>query len=617
MKKLPLILTSVLIAGLSAAGQRIAVLNDTHVTPGAEADSALRVAVEQINAEQYDAVVVNGDLTNEGSDLQLTNIDRILRDIRHPLYVLPGNHEDNWSQSATHTFPRIWGNDRFAAKIGQTVIVGVNCGPYMKMGDGHIKQEDLHWLSDTLTALCTPGTRVLSFNHYPVRKDDLDNYIEYAGVLSRFPVVAHINGHYHRNIRYDIAGLPGVMLRSFIPAKTPGYLYSIVELTPDSLLFYEKNLDQAAPRRLYSLSGAPAAMNDPDSVYRAGTPAAPEGFSVRNVFTDKASIFTRLAFDKDAVYAANSLGQLLKIDKTTGRPVWTIPTGATIFSRPVVLPGGKVAFPYHAGIFVVDAGKGVIADTLATDPGTPYVADGLIAADRYLQGGYCRFEARNPLTGKIIWSYDSIGNYCQAAPAVCGDNVVFGAWDTNLRCLDLATGDLRWQWNNGKKANMLGPGNVVPVITAGRVYIVAPDRFMTALSLADGSQLWRNKDHRYRESLGVSPDGKRVYAKTMDGELAVIDATVPEFKELALVDLHLGYEHAPCIVAEADGIIYTGSRRGIITATDAATLGFIGQIPVGVSEINAIDIDPTDGSVWASLIEGKIVRIDKRAGAEK
>ena len=193
-----------------------------------------------------------------------------------------------------------------------------------------------------------------------------------------------------------------------------------------------------------------------------------------------------------------------------------------------------------------------------------------------------------------------------------GRDLVFGAWDTNLRCLDLATGRLRWVWNNGKTANMLGPGNVVPVITSDKVFVVAPDRYMTALDRATGRQLWRDNSVKYRESLGHSADLTRVYAKTMDGTLVAVDATSDHFQMLWEVDLGLGYEHAPCIVAEADGIIYAGSRRGIISAVDAATHTLLWSLPLGVSEVNGIDIDPATGHIYVSLIEGTIFRISRR-----
>lgn len=611
MKTKILIVLLVLANCLCAFGQRIAVLSDIHVTPGNANESALREAVKDINSQAFDLVVMNGDLGNEGSDRELTNVKSILDGIRHPLCVLPGNHETTWSQSATKTFVDLWGNDRFVTVIDSLVVVGINCGPYMKMGDGHIKQEDLHWLRSTLDSLATEGMRVISFNHYPLL-DDLDNMPEYVTLLQDYPVICHINGHYHRWRLYNAGGeesgsdMPCVMVRALDMGKQD-YGYSIIEADNDWVHVYNKQLGHKAEAK-YAFA---ARTSHKKAVFpQHEEPQVPEGFTADKVWTDSASIFTRLGFDGNNIYFGNSLGQARAISKAEGKAIWSIPTGASLFSRPVVLKKNRIAIPMHDGIIIADASTGRVKSKHHSSKG-PYVADGSISPDgkAYIQGGFKRIERRRPDNGELVWCYDSVFNYCQAAPAINGDDLVFGAWDTNLRCLDIKSGKLRWVWNNGRKANMLGPGNVVPVITDDKVFVVAPDRFMTAIDRASGKQLWRNNDHRYRESLGHSADGKRVYAKTMDGELVAVDATAPDFKELWTIDLGLGYEHAPCIVAEHEGYIYTGSRRGIVTITDASTHTLVGFVRLGVSEINGIDIDPVSGDIYVSLIEGTIWRI--------
>lgn len=605
-----------MLVSLGLSAQRIAVLSDVHVTPGNFNEGKLREAVAEINSGNFDFVVMNGDLGNEGSDAELNNIKSILDVIEKPLFVLPGNHENNWSQSATKTFVDLWGNDRFVADFDSLVIVGINCGPYMKMGDGHIKQEDLHWLKATLDQYAKPGKRVLSFNHYPLL-DDLDNCPDYLAVLEQYPVIAHVNGHYHSWRAYNAGGensgsdLPCVMVRALEMRKgdKKNYGYTILDIDSDWMHVYNKELGKA-PEAKYAFAAR-------EKHSKAKAPVrpeikAPEGFEVTKVWADSASIFTRLGFDADNVYFGNSLGQARAVSKADGALKWSVPTGASLFSRPVALKGRKVAVPMHDGIMVLDATTGRLRSKQPSKVG-PYVADGVITPDGkgYIQGGYKRIERRRPSDAKLVWSYDSLFNYAQAAPAIDGRDLVFGAWDTNLRMLDLETGKLRWVWNNGKTANMLGPGNVVPVITPDKVIVVAPDRYMTALDRKTGRQLWRDNSHRYRESLGHSEDFTKVYAKTMDGELVAIDTTTPDFKELWLVDMGIGYDHAPCIVLEKDGYIYAGSRRGILSIVRADKPELIASLPLGVSEINGIDLDPATGDIYVSLIEGTIYRISR------
>ena len=67
----------------------------------------------------------------------------------------------------------------------------------------------------------------------------------------------------------------------------------------------------------------------------------------------------------------------------------------------------------------------------------------------------------------------------------------------------------------------------MPRIVGKRVFIVAPDRYMTALDLVTGRVIWRVKQRKVRETTGVSGDGSKIYAKTMDGELLAV-ATAPD-----------------------------------------------------------------------------------------
>ncbi len=601
------LLTMMAMAPAAANAQKFAVFSDIHVTPGNENDRMLRKAVEEVNKGGFDYVIVNGDLTNEGSDAEINNVKSILDGITEaPLIVLPGNHENTWSQSATKTFVDVFGNDRFVFEVDSLIVIGINCGPFMKMGDGHIKQEDLHWLKKTLDERVTPGKKVLSFNHYPIQKDDLDNWRDYADILLQYPVIGHINGHYHRWIRYDVGNMDAAMVRAL--SMPDGFGYTIVEVEPEWTHIYNKVLDQPREPKF-----ALAAKKSHKPLKKEGEDGytVPDGFEVTKVWADSASVFTRLGFDADNIYFGSSLGQARAIDKKTGTLKWQIQTPASLFSRPVALDKGRVAVPTCDGILFVDGKTGKVKSRHDSKEG-PYVADGLYQDGMYIQGGYKRIERLNPANGKQVWVYDSLFNYCQAAPVVDGNDLIFGAWDTNLRCLDTKTGRLKWVWNNGKKANMLGPGNVVPAVTEDKVIIVAPDRYMTALDRKTGRQLWRDNSHRYREALGVSADGSRAYSKTMDGELVAVDTKSDTFNELWTVDMGLGYEHAPCIVVEQDGVVYAGSRRGIITAVDPVAQKVLWSIPVGVSEINGIDIDPTTGDVYASLIEGTIFRIAKK-----
>ena len=590
--------------GLTARGERFVVLNDIHVEPGNQTDSVLRVAVAEINAmEGIDAVVVNGDLTNEGSDVQLENVKGILDGLRHRLYVVPGNHENNWSQSATRTFPRLWGDDRFVFETDSLVVVGLNCGPYMKMGDGHVKSEDLLWLRETLQSRTASGKKVLSFNHFALN-EDLDSYLTYDNLLNKFPVILHVSGHYHRFDTYQTlgSGIKGLILPA-LDLRDGTYGYSLLEVSPERVDVYQKRVGGERKR----LAGIEIELPKPfDSELTVSATYPNPAFGTEDFPSEHSSIFTRLGLDGERLYYGTSTGDVKAFDRKTKELLWSYKTGGSLFSRPVST-GDRLYVPTTDGeLLILEAATGKLIERQAAKG--PYVADGTVYEGIYYQGGDKTMEARDAATGRLIWSFDSIANYCQAAPAVEGDDLVFGAWDTNLYCLDRQTGRLKWKWNNCRKGNLYSPGNVVPVLLEDRVIIVAPDRYMTCLDRRTGREIWRDNSVKYRESLGRSGDGKTVYAKTMDGEMVAVDATAETYTHRWLSNPVLGYDHAPCIVLEDKDIVFMGSRNGRVAAVERETGKVLDVQRFGSSEVNGFDVAP-DGAVYASMVDGRVIQI--------
>ena len=605
MKRLFSLFIAVLVLSLAMRGGvvRLAILSDVHVTPGNANEGKLREAVAEINATDVDAVMLTGDLTNEGSDEQLRNIKGILDDITRPFYIIPGNHENNWSQSACKTFNDLWGSDRFVFTVGGLVVVGMNCGPFMKMGDGHIKQEDLLWLDSTLTAMVKPGIQVLSVNHYPIL-DDLDNYRAYVDILKKYPVVTHQCGHYHQWRLYETDGINGLMVRA-LDMGGGNYGYTLMDIDQDRQWIYVYNkVIGAEPEQMYA--------------YRINTDyytpqlteehyTVPNGFVIERVVADNASIFTRVGVDGKNLYFGNSLGYCKAVDKKSGELRWHYKTDAMLFSRPAV--GNKFIVLPTSDKRLIWLDKKTGKAKWEYQATGPYVADGVVKDGILYQGGFKTFQAWDVKRHRLLWQYNDINNYCQAAPVVDGNDVIFGAWDTYLRSLDCRTGALKWQWNNGRNVNLYSPGNVVPVVTPERVVVVAPDRFTTALDRRTGKELWREKnENKVRESLGRSANGEVAYAKTMDGTLVAM-STGDQYKNLGVVDLGFGYEHAPCIVLEHNGYIYCGSRRGMLSVVNAATMQLEFTYRLGTSEVNGFELDPSTGDIYCSLIEGTIWRI--------
>ena len=603
MRKLTfLIVLSFALAFAKAQTVKFALLTDLHAVPANANDSTLRLIVKDINESKVKYVFITGDLTNQGSDVELQNVKKILDGLVVPYYIISGNHETTWSESGCKTFTELWGKDHFAFADDRFLYIGFPCGPYMKMGDGFIKYEDILWVKQQIAEKLKPGMKIVSFAHYPL-DESVSNYSMITSVLKANRTTVAFCGHGHRLQLMNFGGIPGIMGRANTAPDGRTFGYNEVELTKDSLFFYEKVLGGERLRRVaLSLehNDLSAIKSSPDQ------PANSSAKHARLVYQDSASIFQGVERLGDQVIFANSLGLVKSISVNGCKVVWTKQLGGSIYARPTVGKRVLLLGTINGELYGLDAKNGKtlwVVNSERVFVGTPTVEEKYAYA-----ASSSEFIKIDIKTGKVIWRNALPHSYSQGAPLVVGDKVLFGAWDTNLYCLDKQTGQLRWMWNNGKKADLLSPGNVKLYATDKAVFLVAPDRFMTALDINTGRQLWRNNEYKVRESMGASADGKAIYAKTMDGKLIAVEPNAEKFNLLWSVDTGIGYEHNPCPIVEHKGIVYMGSRKGEVIAVDATSHKLLWVEKVGSSSVNGFTVDEA-GDLWFSLIEGSIFRI--------
>jgi len=595
---------------------RILFLTDTHIVPGNQHERAMaRIAEEtQRDKDTYDFAVVTGDLTNAGSKEELLAAKRCFDALGVKCYVLPGNHETCWSEDACRVIIDLWGDDRFEFRHGNFYCIGFSTGPYMKMGHGHVKAEDIHWLDQKLQENASdPETKVLVFAHYPLR-GDLGNWPDVTAVLKKYNVVAVFCGHEHRLVRFNFDSIPGFMGRPLLRGANDPPGYNVIEIKGDQLSLY--------PREYGQPQGAPFAtitMGDPEALrgLPSDTPPAtsggklPDDVTVTIVREDGASIFGGVAIRDGHLAYANSLGELkyCKIETdANGNPVledrWKNSFKYSIYSTPVIASDRVIIGTPDNELVALAVTNGRQRWRIET-PG-PVSGDFLLDGNDLYAGlgrdEFCKIDVR---TGQKHWSYRGVNGRFQAAPALRYGTVAFGAWSERLYALDAATGEEKWVWRGGRPGILHSPGNVIPVISESQVVIVAPDRFMTAIDRKTGRVIWRDNTFTVRESMGTSPDGRIAYAKTMNGRVIAVSAVSDKFELLWEGNTGIEYDHVACPLLLHGTMIYHGSPKGDITVLDAATGTRLWTYKLGNSAVNRFTPDG-ENRVWFTMIDGKI-----------
>lgn len=579
-------------------------LTDLHVSVGNENDFLLQNIIKEINNSENEFVVVTGDLTNRGANDELEHVHSILAQLKIPYYVISGNHETNWSESAGLTYKKIFGQDRFVFSKGDYLFIGFPCGPYMKMGDGFVKHEDVLWLDKTLKdSLKNSTKKVLNFAHYPL-DNSVSNYKEVLSVLEKYPTVVSFCGHGHTLKKYDFSGLSGVMGASITSRDGKTKSYNEVIVSKDSISIYQKEIDKPGVFK-FSVPSKPSKIEIPK-----------DNSVVKSPFIkDVASIYSLPVFDKKSIYFTNSIGEIQSVNLKTKALNWKTETGNAIYFSPIVVKNILVIGTIEGNLVGYDTQSG--KQKWKIPVGGVLVGSPIAENNKIYTASSTVFICVDALSGKVIWQNNLPQSYSQGIPLLQNDKIIFGTWDTNIYCLNKNTGNFIWKWNNGNSKQVLySAGNVNIVSSKNRLYFVTPERFLTILEIETGRTLLRTSKWKVRESMGKSQNGKWFYAKTMNGELLRLplndNLELTEENLIAqskVLDLKLDYEHNPAPIVENKGKIYIGSRKGEVVIVDAEKFEIIKQINLGSSSVNGFSVDD-QGKVWTSLIEGGIYLLE-------
>ena len=576
--------------GVQAQSFRFAQLTDLHLSPNNPnpTEDLLR-SVAQINAtENIDFVLVTGDITEEGDRASMEKVKSCLDLLKVKYYVALGNHETKWSDSGCTAFGEIFGSERFEFEHKGFLFLGFNSGPLMRMAYGHVVPQDIRWMTERMEQ-AGKDKPVILVTHYPLMDGDVDNWYEVTDAVRPYNVRLFIGGHYHanKNLRYD--GIPGVLMRSNLRDKDEKQGYGIYEVTSDSIKVFTQRIGEPAKQwasfslteSYYNHQGK--AEKYPDFSVNQEYAKAKEHWVVQT----GVGIYCSPAVEKDKVFVGDDLGCLTAYALKNGKKLWSFVSGKRIVGTPAVSEGIVVFGSADRSIYGLNAADGSLRWKVeVAEPvlGAVTIHEGLA----YVGASDKTFRAIDIQTGKVVWSYDQVKGYIESKPLIADNKVIFGAWDNTLYALDKETGKEIWKWTGGLTRMHFSPAAVWAVASNGKVFIADPQRAMTAIDLQNGETIWRTFRSQVRETIGLSEDGERVYSKTMNDSIVCYSALTDTPEQVWASNVGFGYEHAPSMPQEKEGVLYGSTKEGLLFALEAKTGKVIWKHKIGNSLINTV-----------------------------
>ncbi len=568
---------------------KFAWLSDTHVG-GSTGAQDLGIVVRDINKnDSIEFVIVSGDVTELDVGPNLPLAKTILDSLNKPYHIIPGNHDTKWSSSGGGLFEQLWGADRFNFEVGEFRFIGHHQGPLMRMGAGYIDPDDITWIESILKSLPDPRQKIFIVMHYPLNPS-IDNWYALRDVLKPYNIQAVLHGHGHANRTRSYEGIPGVMSRSILRRGAQPTGYSIVDLFADRAEFFERVPLADSLQYWHTLL-----LGDRDFSDSTALPypdySGNENSGVKEVWqVSTGSLITSAPSSHDGkVYVSTVGGEVLALDLATGDEIWSYQGQGVIHATPAVKGSRVVIGSVDSTITCLSTKDG--RKLWQTETSDPVLGSPLIAGRRvYIGSGDGEMRALNLRNGKIKWTYSDINGYIETKPVMADKKIMFGAWDGSFYALDAKKGSLAWKWDGPRRGLLYSAAACWPVVSDTKVFIVAPDRAMTAIDLTTGETIWRKTGHKVRESIGISEDGKTVFARTMQDSVLAVNSQSPTFSQKWMTHVGFDYDIAPNAILEKAGKIFFATDNGAVYCLDGSTGEVLWNHRVSDGLVNTLDV---------------------------
>jgi outer membrane protein assembly factor BamB/Icc-related predicted phosphoesterase len=595
-------------------GFKFAQVSDTHVG-GSTGAQDLRLTVQDLNQQKdIDFVVFTGDITEFGSDEELKLAKQILDSLNLPWHIIPGNHDSNWSESGANSFRKVFGGETFFFRHKGFMFMGTVSGPNMRMSPGQIPRENIVWMDSVFAANPDVHTPLIFINHYPL-DNGLNNWYEAVDRIKDRNIQFAMCGHGHQNRLYDWDGIPGVMGRSNLRAKEAIGAYNIISIDSQKAVYttrrplsHTEDAWLEVPLKNNGFENNKLGYPRPD--FSVNQQYLKEK-SVAWEYEDTSDLGAGFGVYKKLVITGNTQGKIYALQLKTGKKVWENTTGGKIYSTPVVWKNTVVVGSSDHFIYGFSAKNGSLKWKFETGKavlGSPIVHEGVA----FIGGSDGNFRAIDVESGAVKWTFDQVSGYVSGKPLLYQNKLYFGSWSNGFYALNPENGALIWQWKNTSPSRMYSAAACYPVGANNRVFIVAPDRLMTAFDAETGDVIWREKRDsvRVRESMGLSVDEKQVYVKTMDGNLYGVSTTSNRMDLTWKSALQLPYEISPTHIESKENLVFVPSNSGLLSAVNANSGKVFWQYKISNAMINPI-LTHKKGLI-VSTMDGKIVNIKTR-----
>ncbi len=561
MKKILLLLILTATA-IFPNGVRFVILTDTQIGT-TKADSLLSTFVTEMNSLKPDFVVLLGDVTIAGKDVQFEKAKNTLSKLKMPYYVLQGYRDVQWSESGGLTFEDLWEEKNFSFTKDSLKFIGFNSTPIWKAQVGHISPETFEWLSEEIKASDGKG-KIIFFSYYS--PSEIDNWGKLATLLNGKQIAFAFNAQNSKDLSTNFS-IPQLTVTKFFN-KGKSYSATFCEIKNDTLKTLYLNIDSGKIDSTTFFLSTESFSAPADT-----TKIEPYDVEIAWHKNLNATMVAEPLVLENKIITAQYDGLVSCFDKS-GKKLWDFDSFGNIVSQPAAKDGILAVATLQGDLFTLNLETGEQVQSIGFDEP---ITSALLMID-YTGNKELMIPKQSSSKAAVIFGTGKGKLYCydvetlqqywvnksakgmiQSAPLYLNNKLIYGAWDGFLYSVDAREGWLIWKWQMDNHIEN-SPAASKPATDGRFIYVVQPNGFVYKVDPLLGKTVWSFNKYDAWQSIGISDDEKTLFVKSRKDFFHKIPASTGSWS--IAYKLNFGKDETPTTPIEYKKIIFTVAANG-------------------------------------------------------
>ncbi len=311
------------------------------------------------------------------------------------------------------------------------------------------------------------------------------------------------------------------------------------------------------------------------------------------------------AVDSEFIYQANHKGQLVALNKQTGKKHWQLKIAHAISAGPTIIGQSVLVGTQDAKIVSINKNTGAVQwiVDVSSEPLAPPKGNEQIVIVNTIDG---KVTALNPKDGQLLWTYEGIIPNLMlrgaTSPLLTQDIVLCGFANGKLVALHAQSGMLAWDKVIAVSKGRSDLHRMVDiradlVIDDGSVFVAAFQGNLSKIELATGQTKWQKEISVYH-TLAIDEDA--IYVTDANYHLWALDKVTGEtlWEQENLAERYIS---APTVLGDS---ILVGDRGGYIHWLNKHTGQIKSRYLVGNKIVSDLMVD--DDMILVTTQNGKL-----------